>query len=226
MTGEQYWNMRGRGFGGEPDGENTTSRAEENLLGYPGTRYFGSSICVHEFSHGIMRGAIYTVDPDYRRAVEDAYAAAKKQGLFSAQGTPATTSTSIGPPASRPTCSAAAGAPILCWPPTRGSTSWSGRSSRGRRCPATCTWDARDKRHRDNRGGPRRCPRRRYPMTRRREWTGGAPAISSSCRPPGSSTAGRRARHHAWSRRRGCPESRGKGPAWSGGSSACRPART
>ncbi len=80
MTGEQYWNQRGRGFGGEPDGENTTSCAEENLLGYPGTRYFGSSICVHEFSHGIMRGAIYTVDPEYRKAVEDAYAAAKAQG--------------------------------------------------------------------------------------------------------------------------------------------------
>jgi hypothetical protein len=88
MTGEQYWNSRGRGFGGEPDGENTTSCAEENLLGYPGTRYFGSSICVHEFSHGIMRGAVYTVDPEYRKAVEDAYAAAKKQGLPSAQGYP------------------------------------------------------------------------------------------------------------------------------------------
>ena len=88
MTGEQYWNARGRGFGGEPDGENTTSCAEENLLGYPGTRYFGQSICVHEFSHGIMRGAIYTVDPEYRKAVEDAYAAAKAQGLPSAQGYP------------------------------------------------------------------------------------------------------------------------------------------
>jgi hypothetical protein len=88
MTGEQYWNGRGRGFGGEPNGENTTSCAEENLLGYPGTRYYGSSICVHEFSHGIMRGAIYTVDPEYRKAVEDAYAAAKAQNLSSAQGYP------------------------------------------------------------------------------------------------------------------------------------------
>jgi hypothetical protein len=88
MTGEQYWNGRGRGFGGEPDGENTTSCAEENLLGYPGTKYFGSSICVHEFSHGIMRGAIYTVDVEYRKAVEAAYAAARKQGLSSAQGYP------------------------------------------------------------------------------------------------------------------------------------------
>jgi hypothetical protein len=88
MTAAEYWNGRGRGFGGEPDGENTTSCAEENLLGYPGTRYFGSSICVHEFSHGIMRGAVYTVDPEYRKAVEDAYAAAKQQGLPSAQGYP------------------------------------------------------------------------------------------------------------------------------------------
>jgi hypothetical protein len=86
MTGEEYWNRRGRGFGGEPDGENTTSCAEENLLGYPGTRYFGQSLLVHEFSHGIMRGAIYTVDPEYRRAVEGAYAVAKEQGLRTALG--------------------------------------------------------------------------------------------------------------------------------------------
>ena len=86
MTGEQYWNGRGRGFGGEPNGENTTSCAEENLLGYPGTRYFGSSICVHEFSHGIMRGAIYTVDPEYRKAVEEAYASAKAKALPTAVG--------------------------------------------------------------------------------------------------------------------------------------------
>lgn len=86
MTGEQYWNGRGRGFGGEPDGENTTSCAEENLLGYPGTRYFGQPLLLHEFSHGIMRGAIYTVDPEYRKAVEDAYASAKSKGLKSALG--------------------------------------------------------------------------------------------------------------------------------------------
>jgi hypothetical protein len=86
QTAAQYWNARGRGFGGEPDGENTTSCAEENLLGYPGTRYFGASICVHEFSHGIMRGAIYTVDPAYRKAVEEAYADAKAKGRASARG--------------------------------------------------------------------------------------------------------------------------------------------
>ena len=86
LTGEQYWNSRGRGFGGEPDGENTTSCAEENLLGYPNTPYFGQPLLMHEFSHGIMRGAIYTVDPEYRKAVEAAYAEAKAKGLRSAQG--------------------------------------------------------------------------------------------------------------------------------------------
>jgi hypothetical protein len=86
LTGEEYWNSRGRGFGGEPDGENTTSIGEENLLGYPGTPYFGQPLLMHEFSHGIMRGAIYTVDPEYRKAVEAAYASAKAKGLKSAQG--------------------------------------------------------------------------------------------------------------------------------------------
>lgn len=88
MTGAQYWNSRGRGFGGQPEDERTTSCAEENLLGYPGTRYFGSSICVHEFSHGIMRGAIQAVDLKYHQAVVDAYTDAKKRGLASAQGYP------------------------------------------------------------------------------------------------------------------------------------------
>jgi hypothetical protein len=86
MTGEAYWNSRGRGFGGEPNGENTTSCAEENLLGYPGTRYFNWPLLLHEFSHGIMRGAIYTVDPEYRKAVEEAYADAKAKNLRSARG--------------------------------------------------------------------------------------------------------------------------------------------
>ncbi len=86
LTGEQYWNSRGRGFGGEPDGENTTSIGEENLLGYPNTPYFGSPLLMHEFSHGIMRGAIYTVAPEYRKAVEAAYTSAKANGLKSARG--------------------------------------------------------------------------------------------------------------------------------------------
>ena len=88
MTGEQYWNARGRGFGGEPDGENTTSCAEENLLGYPGTRYFGSRSACTSSRTGSCAARSTPSIPEYRKAVEDAYAAAKKQGLSSAQGYP------------------------------------------------------------------------------------------------------------------------------------------
>lgn len=43
-----YHANRSRGMGGNP-----TTGAEENLLGYPGTRYFGEHIFVHEFAHAI-----------------------------------------------------------------------------------------------------------------------------------------------------------------------------
>ena len=49
MTDKEYWDRRARGLGGNP-----TTCAEENLLGYPGTRYYGENIFVHEFSHAIM----------------------------------------------------------------------------------------------------------------------------------------------------------------------------
>ena len=48
MTDQEYWNRRARGMGGR-----YTTGAEENVLGYPGTRYFGEHILVHEFWHGI-----------------------------------------------------------------------------------------------------------------------------------------------------------------------------
>src|SRR5262249_4368445 len=46
MTDKEYWDRRARGMGGM----RLTSCAEENLLGYPGTRYYGENIFVHEFS--------------------------------------------------------------------------------------------------------------------------------------------------------------------------------
>jgi hypothetical protein len=85
MTAEQYWNRRGRGFGGS-DAEQTTTCAEENLLGYPGTRYFGVNICVHEFSHGMMNAGIRHADPALYQAILDAYASAKAAGLETARG--------------------------------------------------------------------------------------------------------------------------------------------
>jgi hypothetical protein len=70
-----YHANRSRGLGGNP-----TTGAEENLLGYPGTRYYGEHIFVHEFSHAIM-SAIRQVDTtmiaEIRAAYDSAMAAAK-----------------------------------------------------------------------------------------------------------------------------------------------------
>jgi hypothetical protein len=72
-----YHAWRSRGLGGNP-----TTGAEENLLGYPGTRYYGEHIFVHEFSHAIMGGAIRTVDPAMYSGIQKAYDAAMAAGKF------------------------------------------------------------------------------------------------------------------------------------------------
>jgi hypothetical protein len=79
MTDAQYWNQRARGMGG-----NITSAAEENILGIPGTRYFGEHILVHEFSHNIM-GALRLAEPGLIKEVEAAYAVAKEKNLYQGQ---------------------------------------------------------------------------------------------------------------------------------------------
>jgi hypothetical protein len=45
MTAAEYWNQRARGLGGDE-----VTCAEENILGYPGTKYFGENILVHELA--------------------------------------------------------------------------------------------------------------------------------------------------------------------------------
>ncbi len=77
LTDKQYWDRRARGMGGNP-----TSCAEENLLGYPGTRYFGENILVHEFAHGIMDVGLRRADPELVRKIESAYKQAMKDGLW------------------------------------------------------------------------------------------------------------------------------------------------
>jgi hypothetical protein len=72
-----YHAWRSRGLGGNP-----TTGAEENLLGYPGTRYFGEHIFVHELSHAIMGGAIRTVDPAMYAEIQAAYDAAMAAGKY------------------------------------------------------------------------------------------------------------------------------------------------
>ncbi len=79
MTDKEYWNKRARGMGGT-----VTSCAEENLLGYPDTRYYGENILVHEFSHNMM-GALRTADPALYAEIEPAYEAAKAKSLYSGQ---------------------------------------------------------------------------------------------------------------------------------------------
>ncbi|HET9983170.1 MAG TPA: peptidylprolyl isomerase [Longimicrobiales bacterium] len=81
MTPEAYWNPRARGMGGT-----FTTCAEENVLGYYGTRYWGTNICVHEFSHGIMGAGIGNADPAWFQEIVDAYKAAKATCLKTALG--------------------------------------------------------------------------------------------------------------------------------------------
>ena len=72
-----YHANRSRGLGGNP-----TTGAEENLLGYPGTRYWGEHIFVHEFSHAIMGGGIRTVDPAMFEEIRAAYTKAMAAGKY------------------------------------------------------------------------------------------------------------------------------------------------
>ncbi|WP_235528265.1 glycoside hydrolase [Sphingomonas sp. Leaf231] len=72
----QYWNDRARGMGGD-----LTSAATENLLGLPGTRYFGENIFVHEFSHAILE-AVRTADPALYARVDRAYVSAMAANLW------------------------------------------------------------------------------------------------------------------------------------------------
>jgi hypothetical protein len=79
MTDREYWNRRARGMGGI-----VTSCAEENLLGYPNTRYYGENILVHEFSHMMMNG-LRTADTALYAEIKPAYEAAKAKGLYKGQ---------------------------------------------------------------------------------------------------------------------------------------------
>jgi len=71
-----YHANRSRGMGGNP-----TTGAEENLLGYPGTRYWGENIFVHEFSHAIHR-AVREVDPAMAQEIQAAYDSAMAAGKY------------------------------------------------------------------------------------------------------------------------------------------------
>ena len=71
-----YHANRSRGLGGNP-----TTGAEENLLGYPGTRYWGEHIFVHEFAHAMMTG-VREVDPAMHAEIRAAYDKAMAEGKY------------------------------------------------------------------------------------------------------------------------------------------------
>jgi len=79
MTDQEYWNMRARGLGGV-----YTTCGEENLLGIPGTRYFGEHILIHEFAHAMHRG-IRACDPELAELFDQTYADAMAIGLWKGQ---------------------------------------------------------------------------------------------------------------------------------------------
>ena len=76
MSDRDYWNGRARGMGGI-----YTTGATENLLGYPGSVYYGENILVHEFSHNML-SAIHTDDPKLYARVDATYAHARAAGLW------------------------------------------------------------------------------------------------------------------------------------------------
>jgi hypothetical protein len=53
-------------------------------MGYPGTKYYGEHILVHEFSHNIM-SALQRADPALYAEIQPAYDAAKAAGKYTGQ---------------------------------------------------------------------------------------------------------------------------------------------
>jgi hypothetical protein len=76
MSDREYWNGRARGMAGP-----LTSGSEEDVLGLRSSRYWGETILVHEFSHNVL-AAIRAVDPALSGRVDDAYAAALRDGRW------------------------------------------------------------------------------------------------------------------------------------------------
>jgi hypothetical protein len=78
---DPYMNTRARGLGGW-SGCPVTSCAEENLLQYPGDRYRGDSILVHEFAHTLYNLGLTAVDPTFAARFSRVHSNAMRRGLF------------------------------------------------------------------------------------------------------------------------------------------------
>lgn len=75
------WNTRARGLGATRQ-RPACSCATENLLCYPGDRYLGEDILIHEFSHGIHQLGINFVDSTFDKELQSVYTDAMAKGLW------------------------------------------------------------------------------------------------------------------------------------------------
>ncbi len=76
LSDREYWDARVRGIGGK-----RTVAAEEDVLGLRDNRYWGETILVHEFAHGV-HDAIRAVDPALSGEIDAAYEAALADRLW------------------------------------------------------------------------------------------------------------------------------------------------
>ena len=81
LTPKDYWNARARGLGATL-ARPAVSGAEENLLNLRGDRYAKENILVHEFGHTFHEMGLNSIDRGFDQKLQDAYAAAKKKGLW------------------------------------------------------------------------------------------------------------------------------------------------
>jgi hypothetical protein len=75
-TTRHDWNRRVDGAGGA-----LTICAEENVLGYPGTAYFGENMLVHQFAHTIY-ASVRNVDPTLSDELEVAFKEATAKKMY------------------------------------------------------------------------------------------------------------------------------------------------
>lgn len=71
-----WWDMRTRGFGGNP-----LTCAEENLLSFRGDHWQGESIFVHEFAH-IVQGGLAALDKRFNARLGELHKKTKETGRF------------------------------------------------------------------------------------------------------------------------------------------------
>ena len=73
-----YYNTRARGLGGI-----LGLCAEESILcDKSKDRWYGESICVHEYAHTISIYGLYTADPTFEKRLKEAFSASKAAGLW------------------------------------------------------------------------------------------------------------------------------------------------